>query len=114
MFDLGRRSLRPVATIDQNTSSQPTYCLEFNPKHTNLIAVGNADGSVNIWQLSGELTEQGAKETAVLEQLANEVADWVRFNFVIRNYPAWVFLKHIYIFIVYIYAYLQLYIYTVK
>ncbi|KAF4098758.1 WD repeat-containing protein 34 [Onychostoma macrolepis] len=75
MFDLGRRSLRPVATIDQDTSSQPTYCLEFNPKHTNLMAVGNADGSVNIWQLSGELTEQGAKETAMLEQLANEVAD---------------------------------------
>ncbi len=103
MFDLGRRSLRPVATIDQNTSGQPTYCMEFNPKHTNLIAVGNADGSVNIWQLSGELTEQGAKETAMLEQLANEVADWVRFNFVIRKCTAWVFLKHISIFIVYIY-----------
>ncbi|XP_043077407.1 WD repeat-containing protein 34 [Puntigrus tetrazona] len=75
MFDLGRRSLRPVATIDQNTSGQPAYCLEFNPKHTNLMAVGNADGSVNIWQLSAELTEQGAKETAMLEQLADEVAD---------------------------------------
>uniref|UniRef100_A0A671P2M7 WD repeat domain 34 n=1 Tax=Sinocyclocheilus anshuiensis TaxID=1608454 RepID=A0A671P2M7_9TELE len=75
MFDLGRRSLRPVATIDQNTSGQPTYCLEFNPKHTNLMAVGNADGSINIWQLSAELTEQGAKEMAMLEQLANEVAD---------------------------------------
>lgn len=75
MFDLGRRSLRPVATIDQKAGGQPAYCLEFNPKHTNLLAVGNADGSVNIWQLSAELTEQGAKETAMLEQLANEVAD---------------------------------------
>ncbi|XP_016403712.1 cytoplasmic dynein 2 intermediate chain 2 [Sinocyclocheilus rhinocerous] len=75
MFDLGQRSLRPATTIDQNTSGQPTYCLEFNPKYTNLMAVGNADGSVSIWQLSAELTEQGAKETAMLEQLANEVAD---------------------------------------
>lgn len=75
MFDLGRRSLRPVATIDQNAGGQPAYCLEFNPKHTNLLGVGNADGSVNIWQLSADLTEQGAKETAMLEQLANEVAD---------------------------------------
>ncbi|XP_056301764.1 WD repeat-containing protein 34 [Danio aesculapii] len=75
MFDLGRRSSRPVATIDQNAGGQPAYCLEFNPKHTNLLAVGNADGSVNIWQLSAELTEQGAKEIAMLEQLANEVAD---------------------------------------
>lgn len=64
-----------MATIDQKAGGQPAYCLEFNPKHTNLLAVGNADGSVNIWQLSAELTEQGAKETALLEQLANEVAD---------------------------------------
>lgn len=75
MFDLGRRSLRPTATIDQNTGGQPAYCLEFNPKHTSLMAVGNADASVNIWQLSAELTEQGAKEMAILEQLANEVTD---------------------------------------
>ncbi|XP_055035133.2 cytoplasmic dynein 2 intermediate chain 2 [Misgurnus anguillicaudatus] len=75
MFDLGRRSLKPAATIDQNTGGQPSYCLEFNPKHTNLMAVGNADGSVNIWQLSVELTEQGAKETTMLDRLSNEVAD---------------------------------------
>ncbi|XP_056586362.1 WD repeat-containing protein 34 [Triplophysa dalaica] len=75
MFDLGRRSSRSVATIDQNTGGQASYCLEFNPKHTNLMAVGNADGSVNIWHLSAELTEQGAKETAMLDQLANQVAD---------------------------------------
>uniref|UniRef100_A0A8C2BS99 WD repeat domain 34 n=1 Tax=Cyprinus carpio TaxID=7962 RepID=A0A8C2BS99_CYPCA len=75
MFDLGRRSLKPVATIDRNTSGQPTYCLEFNPKHTNLMAVGNADESVNIRQLSAELTEQGTRQMALLEQLANEVAD---------------------------------------
>ncbi|XP_051955566.1 WD repeat-containing protein 34 [Xyrauchen texanus] len=75
MFDLGRRSLRPAATIDQNTGGQPSYCLEFNHKHTDLLAVGNADGTVNIWELSAELTEQRAKETTMLEQLANEVAD---------------------------------------
>ncbi|TRY74267.1 hypothetical protein DNTS_008996, partial [Danionella cerebrum] len=75
MFDLGQRSLKPQSTIDQNTGGHSSYCLEFNHKHTKLLAVGNADGSVNIWQLSAELTEQRAKETAVLEQLANEVAD---------------------------------------
>ncbi|XP_030625988.1 cytoplasmic dynein 2 intermediate chain 2 [Chanos chanos] len=75
IFDLGRKSLRPAATIDQTTGGRPGYCLEFNPRQSHLLAVGNADGSVNIWQLSGELTEQGPRETAVLEQLANEVAD---------------------------------------
>lgn len=74
IFDLGRRSLRPSVTIDQNTGGQPAYCLEFSPQQ--LLAVGNADGTVNIWQLSAELTEQGSRETALLEQLANEVAEW--------------------------------------
>ena len=73
VFDLGRRSLRPAATIDQNTGGQAAYCLEFSPRQ--LLAVGSADGTVNIWQLSAELTEQGSRETAVLEQLANEVAE---------------------------------------
>ncbi|XP_076835719.1 cytoplasmic dynein 2 intermediate chain 2 [Brachyhypopomus gauderio] len=73
VFDLGRRSLRPVATIDQKTEGQPAYCLEFSPQQ--LLAVGSADGTVNIWQLSADLTEQGQRETAILEQLANEVAE---------------------------------------
>ncbi|KAL0965145.1 hypothetical protein UPYG_G00277380 [Umbra pygmaea] len=75
VFDLGRRSLRPAATLDQLTGGQPVYCLEFNPRRTDLLAVGNADGSVNIWHLSTELTEQGHRETAQLEQIANEVAE---------------------------------------
>ncbi|KAG9266215.1 WD repeat-containing protein 34 isoform X1 [Astyanax mexicanus] len=73
VFDLGRRSLRPAATIDQNTGGQPAYCLEFSPRQ--LLAVGNADGTVNIWQLSAELTVQSSRESVVLEQLANEVAE---------------------------------------
>ncbi|XP_026885213.2 WD repeat-containing protein 34 [Electrophorus electricus] len=73
VFDLGHKSLRPVATIDQKTGGQPAYCLEFSPQQ--LLAVGSADGTVNIWQLSAELTEQGPRETAILEQLANEVAE---------------------------------------
>ncbi|KAM9518665.1 cytoplasmic dynein 2 intermediate chain 2 isoform 1-T1 [Salvelinus alpinus] len=75
IFDLGRKSLRPAATLDQLTGGQPVYCLEFNPRRKDLLAVGNADGSVNIWHLSTELTEQGPRETAKLEQLANEVAE---------------------------------------
>ncbi|KAG9335365.1 hypothetical protein JZ751_005287 [Albula glossodonta] len=75
IFDLGRRSLRQVATIDQTTGGRPAYCLEFNPQQTDLLATGNADGSVNIWHLSTELTEQGSREVAQLEQLANELAE---------------------------------------
>uniref|UniRef100_A0A9J7Y2B2 Dynein 2 intermediate chain 2 n=1 Tax=Cyprinus carpio carpio TaxID=630221 RepID=A0A9J7Y2B2_CYPCA len=76
--DSGSNSLAHLHTLLQPRLvqiGQPTYCLEFNPKHTNLMAVGNADESVNIRQLSAELTEQGTRQMALLEQLANEVAD---------------------------------------
>ncbi|XP_036385646.1 WD repeat-containing protein 34 [Megalops cyprinoides] len=75
IFDLGQRSLRPAAVIDQNIKGQPVYCLEFNPRQTHLLAAGNADGTINIWHLSAELTEQGSREAAQLEQLANELAE---------------------------------------
>ncbi|KAM4634501.1 cytoplasmic dynein 2 intermediate chain 2 isoform 2-T2 [Polymixia lowei] len=75
IFDLGRRSLRPAATIEQNSGGQAATCLAFNTRNTHLLAVGNADGKVNIWHLSTDLTEQGPRETAQLEQLANEVAE---------------------------------------
>ncbi|KAL4609563.1 WD repeat-containing protein 34 [Arapaima gigas] len=75
MFDLSVMSLRPVTTIEQNNGGRPVYCLEFNPRQTHLLATGNANGTVNIWHLSSELTEQGPKEVAQLEHLATEVAE---------------------------------------
>lgn len=75
IFDLGRRSLKAATTINQETGGKPVYCLEFNPRQTHLLAAGNADGTINIWQLSADLTEQGPRETTQLEQLASEVAD---------------------------------------
>lgn len=75
IFDLGRGSLRPAATIEQDAEGKPVYCLEFNPKQPHLLAAGNADGTVKIWQLSAELIEQGQREAAQLEQLANEATE---------------------------------------
>ncbi|XP_062867468.1 WD repeat-containing protein 34 isoform X2 [Trichomycterus rosablanca] len=73
VFDLGRRSLRAAATIEQETGARSALCVEFNQRQ--LLAVGNADGTVNIWQLSTELTEQQPRESGVLEQLADQVAE---------------------------------------
>ncbi|XP_023664248.1 cytoplasmic dynein 2 intermediate chain 2 [Paramormyrops kingsleyae] len=75
IFDLGLMSLRPLATIGQDSGGQPIYCLEFNPRLPQLLAAGNNNGTVNIWQLSTELTEQGLREAAQLEQIANGVAE---------------------------------------
>ncbi|KAG2469873.1 SET protein, partial [Polypterus senegalus] len=75
IFDLSRGSLTPTATIEQNSSGRPVYCMEFNPKQMELLAAGGADGTVKIWHLSSELTEQRPKETSHLEYLANEVPE---------------------------------------
>ncbi|KAM3874534.1 cytoplasmic dynein 2 intermediate chain 2 [Diretmus argenteus] len=75
IFDLGRRSHRPAATIDQGSAEQAATCLAFNSRNPHLLAVGNTDGTVNIWHLSADLTEQRPRETVQLEQIANEVAE---------------------------------------
>lgn len=73
VFDLGQKSLRPVATIEQNAGGHCALCVEFNQQQ--LLAVGNADGTVKIWQLSAEFTEQRPRERAVLQQLADDVPE---------------------------------------
>lgn len=73
VFDLGQKSLRPVATIEQDTGGQSALCVEFNQHQ--LLAVGNADGTVKIWQLSAELSEQRPRESAILQQLADDLPE---------------------------------------
>ncbi|XP_071322624.1 cytoplasmic dynein 2 intermediate chain 2 [Trachinotus anak] len=75
MFDLGHRSLRPVATIQQGAAGHAATCLAFNCQNPHLLAVGNTDGTVGVWQLSADLTEQSPSEGSQLEQIANQVAE---------------------------------------
>lgn len=49
-------------------------CLAFNCQNTHLLAVGKTDGTVGVWQLSADLTEQSPRESSQLEQIANQVA----------------------------------------
>ncbi|XP_070845737.1 cytoplasmic dynein 2 intermediate chain 2 [Chaetodon trifascialis] len=74
IFDLGRRSPRPAATIEQGGAGQAATCLAFNYHNPHLLAVGRTDGTVSIWQLSADLTEQNPRESSQLEQIANQVA----------------------------------------
>ena len=74
IFDLGRTSVRPAATIGQSAGGVAATCLAFNATHTGLLAVGSMDGTLNVWRLSSDLTQQGPREMAQLERLANEVA----------------------------------------
>ncbi|CAJ1071005.1 LOW QUALITY PROTEIN: WD repeat-containing protein 34 [Xyrichtys novacula] len=75
IFDLGRRSLRPAATIEEGGAEHAATCLSFNHKNPQLLAVGKTDGTVTVWQLSTDLTEQNPRESSQLEQIANQVAE---------------------------------------
>ncbi|XP_055257127.1 cytoplasmic dynein 2 intermediate chain 2 isoform X1 [Moschus berezovskii] len=74
LFDLQRSSQKPTVSVKQTEDESPVYCLEFNCQQTQLLAAGDAKGTVKVWQLSSEFTEQGARETEHLDQLASEVA----------------------------------------
>ncbi|KAL2782125.1 cytoplasmic dynein 2 intermediate chain 2 [Daubentonia madagascariensis] len=74
LFDLQKSSQKPTVSIKQTEDGSPVYCLEFNSQQTQLLAAGDAKGTVKVWQLSTEFTEQGPRETEDLDQLAAEVA----------------------------------------
>lgn len=74
LFDLQKSSQKPTVSIKQTQDKSPVYCLEFNHQQTQLLAAGDAQGTVKVWQLSTEFTEQGPRETDDLDRLAAEVA----------------------------------------
>ncbi|NWU66373.1 WDR34 protein, partial [Pterocles burchelli] len=75
LFDFEKSSQKPAVSLKQAAGECPVYCLEFNMKQTGLLAAGDAAGTVKVWQLSSDLTEQGPREMNHLEQLASEVTD---------------------------------------
>ncbi|KAM6316213.1 cytoplasmic dynein 2 intermediate chain 2 [Podargus strigoides] len=75
LFDFEKSSQRPAVSIKQAAGERPVYCLEFNTKQKQLLAAGDATGTVRVWQLSSDFTEQGPREMNHLEQLASEVTD---------------------------------------
>uniref|UniRef100_A0A8B9CNN8 Dynein 2 intermediate chain 2 n=1 Tax=Anser brachyrhynchus TaxID=132585 RepID=A0A8B9CNN8_9AVES len=75
LFDFAKSSQKPAVSIKQAAAECPVYCLEFNIKQTQLLAAGDATGTVRVWQLSSDFTEQGPREVTHLEQLASEATD---------------------------------------
>ncbi|XP_004075088.1 WD repeat-containing protein 34 [Oryzias latipes] len=75
IFDLGRRSLRPAASIQDGGADHAATCLDFNRHRPRVLAVGKTNGTVSIWQLSDDLVEQKPRECTQLEQIANQGAE---------------------------------------
>uniref|UniRef100_A0A8C2UCL3 Dynein 2 intermediate chain 2 n=1 Tax=Coturnix japonica TaxID=93934 RepID=A0A8C2UCL3_COTJA len=75
LFDLEKSSQKPAVSIRQAVNECPVYCLEFNTKQTQLLAAGDAAGTVRVWQLSSDFTEQRPREMNHLEQLVSELTD---------------------------------------
>ncbi|XP_006892550.1 PREDICTED: WD repeat-containing protein 34 [Elephantulus edwardii] len=73
LFDLQKSSQKPTVSIKQTQDTSPVYCLEFNHQQTQLLAAGDATGTVKIWQLSTEFMQQGPREAEDLDQLVMEV-----------------------------------------
>ncbi|NXP81825.1 WDR34 protein, partial [Ramphastos sulfuratus] len=75
LFDLEKSSQKPAVSMKQAVGQGPVHCLEFNSRQTQLLAVGDATGTVKVWQLSSDFSEQRPRELNHLEQLASEVRD---------------------------------------
>ncbi|NXT56122.1 WDR34 protein, partial [Pluvianellus socialis] len=75
LFDFEKSSQKPALSLKQAAGEHPVYCVEFNTKQTRLLAAGDATGTVKVWQLSSDFTEQGPREMSHLEQLASEITD---------------------------------------
>ncbi|NWU98848.1 WDR34 protein, partial [Upupa epops] len=75
LLDFEKSWQKPAVSIKQSTAGSAVYCLEFNIKQTQLLAAGDAAGTVKVWQLSSDFTEQGPREMNHLEQLASETTD---------------------------------------
>ncbi|NWX19763.1 WDR34 protein, partial [Aegotheles bennettii] len=75
LFDFEKSSQKPTVSLKQAAAQCPVYCLEFNVKQPQLLAAGDAAGTVKVWQLSSDFTEQGPREVNHLEQLASESTD---------------------------------------
>ncbi|XP_037257069.1 cytoplasmic dynein 2 intermediate chain 2 isoform X2 [Falco biarmicus] len=73
LLDFEKSLQKPALSIKQGEC--PVYCLEFNIKQTQLLAAGDATGTVKVWQLSSDLTEPGPREQSCLEQLASQLTD---------------------------------------
>ncbi|NWH65756.1 WDR34 protein, partial [Geococcyx californianus] len=75
LVDLEKSLQKPTLTLPRTAEEHPIYCLEFNSRQSWLLAVGDAAGTVRVWQLSSDFTEQGPREMNRLEQLASEITD---------------------------------------
>ncbi|XP_061867901.1 cytoplasmic dynein 2 intermediate chain 2 isoform X1 [Colius striatus] len=75
LFDFEKSSQKAALSLQQAVSGCPVFCVEFNVRQPRLLAAGDAAGTVRVWQLSSDFTEQGPREMSRLEQLANGIVD---------------------------------------
>ncbi|XP_070539998.1 cytoplasmic dynein 2 intermediate chain 2-like isoform X2 [Ptychodera flava] len=75
IYDLKTSKINPVYTLQAGTDKEPVFTLEFNQNQRQLLATGDGAGVVRVWQLSDELTTQGAREIESLADIAASALD---------------------------------------
>ncbi|KAL8562746.1 hypothetical protein ACOMHN_022621 [Nucella lapillus] len=71
LYDLTSANLVPAHTVEASPTKQPVFCLQFNIKQKQLLATGDAGGSVRVFKLSKDLITTSAHK---LEQLENLIS----------------------------------------
>lgn len=69
LYDISSGNFVPAHTVEASPTKQPVYCLQFNPKQTQLIATGDGAGTVRIFKLSKDLVQSSGNKLDLLENL---------------------------------------------
>ncbi|CAI9740561.1 cytoplasmic dynein 2 intermediate chain 2-like [Octopus vulgaris] len=66
LYDLQHSMLKPLHTLEAGTQKAPIYSCSFNTQRPNIIASGDGEGDVHIFQLNDDLVQAGVKEKDLL------------------------------------------------
>ncbi|XP_076461827.1 cytoplasmic dynein 2 intermediate chain 2-like [Babylonia areolata] len=69
LYDLSTPSLVPTYTVEASPAKQPVFCLQFNNQQKQLLATGDAGGSVRVFKLGKDLISSSAHKIDHLENL---------------------------------------------
>ncbi|XP_064630583.1 cytoplasmic dynein 2 intermediate chain 2-like [Lineus longissimus] len=70
IYDLKTSHVTPLYKLEAGSKKTPIYTLQFNAHQRQLLATGDGEGNVQIWQLSDELTTEGVNEKEILNEIA--------------------------------------------
>eukprot|EP00002_Diphylleia_rotans_P028367 TRINITY_DN5726_c0_g1_i4.p1 TRINITY_DN5726_c0_g1~~TRINITY_DN5726_c0_g1_i4.p1 ORF type:complete len:503 (+),score=78.27 TRINITY_DN5726_c0_g1_i4:60-1568(+) len=75
IYDLVKNKYEPTTVLRNANNYAPVYCVAFNSKQRDLLATGDANGTVRIWQLSHDYEMAVPGERDMLDALSRTFSD---------------------------------------